>query len=709
MSVETMKSLVAGCCVYSGLTAVVTAPVASAQESEGNLPTVTIVGKSVMDIDEPSTAGSRLGLTPLETPASVAIVDGDLIRGIGTPTVLEAKSLAVGIGTSNSPGCGGNTVSGRGFYGANSVKQLYDGMEIYNAGCVVSFPTDPWNVERIEVLYGPASVLYGSGAIGGAINVVPKRPTAMPSTDVLFSYGSFNTWQAALGSTGALTERLSYRIDVSRRTSDSWVDRGEFDSTAVSGSLRFQVNDDLSFTLSNDFGDQNPSDYLGTPLGPDGKPVKQLRYKNYNVADAEVYFTDNRTTITTEWSPAPNVELTNNAYAMWHDRRYHDVYNFRYNAAAGTVTRSTYRDIDDTYEWQYGDTGHMTFSNTLFGAKNRALAGWDINRIYYHRNDTSRGGSTTVDAIDFDPGFYSDGYSIYSTPFYRMNVQQFGAFAEDRLELRDDLSVVAGLRYDLYDVERYDNRTGVTTRSDYKAPGWNVGVVYKPVELLSVYAQYAVASDPVNSFASIGASEQSFHLSDGRQIEIGVKQSFMNGRGEWTLAAYDIVKKDLLTTSLIDPTLTEQVGRQSSRGFEATAALAAGNWLFKINGTVLKAKYDKYVTTVGGLATSLAGNVPTNVPEKGANLMVFWKLLPEWQLRSTYQYVGESFADSTNRSVIGKKSAVNFGLSWQTSAKTKLDLRLDNAFDEIYPTWGSTTQWMLGAPRSVTLSANINL
>ena len=89
--------------------------------------------------------------------------------------------------------------------------------------------------------------------------------------------------------------------------------------------------------------------------------------------------------------------------------------------------------------------------------------------------------------------------------------------------------------------------TFATTISSYDPNAWNTGAVFEPIKDLSFYAQYAKASDPVNSLSSIAANQQGFHLSPGRQIEGGVKQSVMNGVAEWTVAVYDLVKKDLLT------------------------------------------------------------------------------------------------------------------------------------------------------------------
>ncbi len=163
-------------------------------EIPGLLEDVQVSGTAPYNLSKPIPTASRIGLSPLETPASVAVVSGDLVRALETQTLIVAKSLAPGITSSAPMGNGGNVLTARGFTGANSVKQLYNGMEIYNAGNVVAFPFDPWNVDFVGVLSGPASVLYGTGAIGGAVNVVPRRPDpAQRHNEVQFGVGRFNT------------------------------------------------------------------------------------------------------------------------------------------------------------------------------------------------------------------------------------------------------------------------------------------------------------------------------------------------------------------------------------------------------------------------------------------------------------------------------------------------------------------------------------
>jgi iron complex outermembrane receptor protein len=675
----------------------------------GIIEDVQVSGTIPYTLAKPAPTGSRLGLAPLETPASVAVVSGDLIRDLGTPTLIVAKAMAPGITSSAPMGSGGNILNARGFTGTNSVKQLFNGMEIYNAGGVVSFPFDPWSVDHIGVLYGPASVLYGAGAIGGAVNVVPRRPDpAGRRNELAFAAGRFGSYHAAIDSTGPLTARVSYRFDASQYTSQHWVERGESNSTAISGSIRFDATKNLRFTVSNDFGNQNPSKYLGTPV-LDNAPVDGLRYINYNILDAQLNFTDNWTNVETLWTPSPSLSFHNNTFAMYHDRIYRDVPTYAYVPATRQVRRTQFRDIDNTYETQYGDTGYVKYSGRLFGLKNDVLVGFDLNRNYYKRDDNVRGGTSLVNATGFNPGNFRDFYNQESKPFYRIHVNQMAAYAEDRLSVGDKVSLVVGFRGDRYHVNRYDELVFTTTQSDHNAPGWNAGVVYAPIPGLAFYGQYAAASDPVNSFSSIAANQQAFNLSPGRQVEGGVKQSALNSRIEWTFAAYDIVKKDLLTPSVINPSLTEQVGRQSSRGVEGSLALNLGQLRVNVNGTVLKAQFDEFRAMVGTALVSLAGNVPLNVPEQSANLLIFWDPTRFWQARANVRYVGRRFADNTNvpASRIPSYTVVDLGTRWKATRRLAVDLRLDNALDAIYADSGSTASWLLGAPRSVSLSTNI--
>ena len=230
-------------------------PIAITLQVAGLTEGVSVTASLPATLEQPTLTGSRLGITLLETPASVQIIPGEVVRDRGDATIAEAKSRAAGVTSQASPGNGGSGLSARGFAGVGSVMQLYDGAQFFIGSGTVTFPFDPWMVDRIEVLGGPGSVLYGTGAIGGVINVVPRKPNQTVFDNSLrVAGGSQNTWRAALGSGGPINEKVSYRADISHNQSDGWVDRGDTESTAVSATLRVAVSPTFNLALSEDYG-----------------------------------------------------------------------------------------------------------------------------------------------------------------------------------------------------------------------------------------------------------------------------------------------------------------------------------------------------------------------------------------------------------------------------------------------------------------------
>ncbi|MBV8622481.1 MAG: TonB-dependent siderophore receptor [Herbaspirillum sp.] len=682
--------------------------------SDSALPQIVVSPQQESDLNKPSTAGGRLELTPLETPASVTVISGDTIRERGYQTLLDAETRAPGITSVPFSGNGNNSLSARGFYGPNSISQLYDGMQLYNAGGVVTFPFDPWNVERVEFLNGPASVLYGTGFIGGAVNVVPKKPDfSKQSNEVQLSAGSFGTWRQAIDSTGAINDRLAYRINASRTSSDGWMEHGRNDSLTVSAALSWKATDALTLTLSNDYGDINPGSYEGTPIA-NGSYVPSLRYKNFNVDDADVRFTENRTYLRARYQLTPDVVFNNDVYLIKHERRYKETYTYAYNPVTGNVARSNYRDILG-YQTQYGDHGYATINGDLLGRKNQLVVGFDLNRSTYDRNDNTNSagnfpGANTISANSSSSGSFVQGTTASMRYLYRVTLDQAGVFLQDRHQLADQWSLTGGVRGDNYQSKRDDMLSGTSATGNINAMSWNTGVVFTPVHNTSLYAQYAVASDPATSLASISASQMQYAVSRGKQVEVGVKQSLWDGKLDWTLAAYRIIKSNLLTSNVGTPLLSDTVGQQSSRGLEATIAFKpTRDWRIEANASVLQARFDNFSTTSGNTVTVYNGYLPQFVPKRTGNLFVAWAFLPQWEVRTGAHYVSDRYSDNAQKNRLPAYTVLDAGLAWRPSERLKFDLRVDNLADKIYAAStyaNSSTQWILGAPRSYTLTMN---
>jgi iron complex outermembrane recepter protein len=667
--------------------------------------------KPGLNLEVPSTTGSRLGLTPLETPASIEIIPGTTIRERGQNSVTDAVTQnATGFTSTGSPGNGWNQYSSRGFGGNNSVMQLYDGTRLYVGLGVVAFPFDTWSAERIEVLHGPASVLYGEGSVGGVINVVPKRPTDYFTAEGEVAYGTDNTRRFGVGAGGPVSDQLGYRIDVSGLQSDGWLDQeGDFDKLAISGAVTYKPTSDLKFTLSNDYGNQSPLRYLGTPL-INGDP-KPLRFTNFNVRDSELNFRDNWTQLKTEWAPSEWFSVRNVAYRLTSKRHWKEAEVYEYNNATGMVDIGDFLEIYNDQE-QLGNRFDATLRANLGGGmKNETVLGFDVNRVTFlnSNNYNGVGGGVQFNTIPVVPFNYvplSFFNVIGTSPSFETTTNQYSLFAENRLTLTPELTIVGGIRFDHPDIERErlsNNTAAASQRSfekSFSATTWRVGAVYSPIRDLAFYGQYATAADPSSGdfgIITLNAPTSPYVLTTARQYEVGVKQSFWDGRGEWTIAAYDIEKQNLISADPNRPLVPLQVGAQSARGVEGAVALQLTDTLrYEGNVALLQARFDQFVAG----STSYAGNRPPNIPEQVVNNWLSWAFLPQWEAHLGVRWVGNMYGDFANAAKRPAYTLVNMGLDYEVTEKSEIALRVYNVFDEVYSTYGGSTQWQLAPPRT---------
>lgn len=647
--------------------------------------------KPGLNLDVPTTVGSRLDLTPLETPASVDVISGAVARQRGQDTVTDAV-------THNAPGFSsvaspvyGSAFASRGFQGNGSVVRLYDGTRISPGNGSVTFPFNMWSVDRIEVMHGPASVLYGEGAIGGVINVVPKKPlTTNFENSAEFYVDSNMTRRFSFDSAGPLNHALAYRFDVTGDRSDGWIDDGDSQNFGISGALRLEASPELVFTLSTDYGDQHPMRYFGTPFR-DGEIDESLRKKNYNVSDSRIAFHDSWTQLKTEYTPADWISFRNVAYVMSSRREWRNAETYFLNPITGDVDRSGYIHIRQEQD-SIGTRSDATLKSRPLGFDNQTVVGFEVARTKFGYSnyfptdplDPFSDYSSSVDPYNFDQGSFPNPGIL--NPRFNSQLNQYSAFIEDRLKLTNDFTLVGGLRYDVPVLDRSDISASQDFERTFYALGWRVGAVYEPIRNLAFYSQYAVATDPINvPLLDLAKNFSNFNLTTGEEIEVGVKQSFWGGRGEWTLSAYQITKNDLL---VLDPFFNfQQIGQQSSRGVEVSAGFELGQgWRVDANAAWLKARYDEfqYVDFSTFSINDYSGKIPLLVPEQTANLWLTWAFARDWSASAGLQYIGQSYENFDNTVQRPAYTIVNTGLQWKPADNMILDFRIQNLFDKVY-------------------------
>ena len=688
---------------------------AHADSAPLTLPTGTISAPAVDDatvsLTTPTTAGSRLNLSAMQTPASVESLSGEQVRARGDRSVQDAVSRSTGISRTGTPGDGGTSLQARGFTGQSSVMQLYDGNRMYTGMGTVTFPVDTWSVERVDVLRGPASVLYGEGATGAVVNVIPKKPFEGDIENHLrVGYGSYDSQQQAFDSGGSLSDTLSYRLNLNRLRSNGWIDRGDASSDFISAALRWQASEDLAFTLAHDYGDQRPQNYFGTPL-INGHLQDSLRYKNYNVRDDKQHYNDQWTRLTSDWQINDSVSASNELYYLKAQRRWQNAENYNFDAGTQQLSRSGYFGIGHKQE-QVGDRQTFTFKHSLFGLDSQTVSGVEYNRIRFQLNSNSPFNDVlpTGQAVDL---YHPQVGTFESADPYRdqfdSTTKQMSVFAENRTQLSERWSLVTGVRRDYVHVDRNNLLDGSQSDKTLTGNNWKAGLVFALTPDTSFYGQMATSTDGIGGLISLSPSQQQYDLSTARQTEVGLKQLFWDQRGEFTLAAYRIVKKKLLTDDPGNPTLKQQVGQQSSNGLEASLDLQLPHaWQLQANAAIVKAKYDDFSEVVNGQTLSYNGNRPVDVPRRTANLWLNKALSDDLKAGAGVRYVDARYADMANRNELPSYTVVDATLSWQALRNTTLGLQVNNLFDRRYAQsqYNEGQQWILGEPRSFFVSAD---
>ena len=679
-------------------------------------------GTGTLHLDQPSPSASRLGLSMREIPASVEIVDHTLLQERGLRTISEAVEGATGVTVGDSPGNPAN-FSMRGFTN-NQLRLLYDGLMIGPAS-MTSRPRDTWNLERIEMLKGPASVLYGEGALGGAINFVTKRPVRSDqvTVDALLSYGTFNTFRAAAGSGGPLRwDNLHYRVDLSYQTSDSFsgIQRTPYTYWNMTSALLYDVTSRLNVEVSFDVSHDRSVPYWGTPLVPGsvagasaipdvvstrtGQTIDARFFRqNFNVVDANMSSTTYWAKLKTNWQPTDMIQIRNQGYYYWAGRDWQNAETYQFNPGTRLIDRDRFFVQHDQYI--LGDRLEMQINEPILDHKNRFVVGVDFSHLHLNRPSFFSSGDS-VDPLGIPGGSFGPIVSAEQ----RSTITTTAIFAENQFSVTDSLRLVGGMRFDHIDLNRkLFNNAGVFNQTasferDFQPVTWRVGAVYDLFPTLTLYGHYATAADPVGTNLFIVRAAENFDLATGAQWEVGLKQSLWNNRAEWTVAYFDIFRKNILTQTSL--TTAENVGRQTSKGFELSAAVRPTDaWRIQGNLTVLSAEFDGFSEQVGGNLVSHDGNRPPNVPQTVANLWSQYRVpfVMPLDLGAAFRYVGPRFADNANATRLHGYMTADVWVSIPYK-QFALTIRGRNLTDKTYAIWADPfypSQVLLGAPRTM--------
>jgi len=692
---------------------------------------VTVVGeRDERTLQQPAGSASRLGLSVRETPASIDVLSQSVMRERGVRTVTEAASAATGVTAGDFPAEPAN-FSMRGF--ANSqINTLYNGLKIGPPN-MTSRVMDIGNLERIEFLKGPASLMSGEGASGGTVNFVTRQPNrGKPQHEVTVSGGSFGTLRAGFGSGGTTgINALDYRIDLNRSAGKGFIDDTGHENFHLSGGLNWYVQPGLKIFGAAEFKKDNSSAYWGTPLVSASAPGVQatsgvvsgtytsgfndsklgtvtidrrtLR-TNYNVLDNRNNAEENWLRLGADWQLNSALTLRTQLYRFSADREWFNNEVAAFNAGSGLVDRERFFVAHD--QTTVGNKSELQWDAAIGGLGNRFVAALEWSDTDFVRPGAANFPGDSVSLVNPARGLYGSLTKQVQTS----NIANLALAVEDRLTLVRGLNLVTGLRRESIELDRSSataagvQRAGFPFSKTWRPTTGRFGLTWEPVSELTLYGQYATAADVAANNLFLLRASQPLELTRTRTIEVGAKQSFWAQRGEWTLAIYDIERNNVYAAQ--GGQSLARAGGQASNGIELSAALRAGQaWRVWGNLAHNRTRYKDYTTSSG----SLSGNTPPNAPKVVANLGAAYRIGGAWpvEFSGSLRHVGERFHSDANTAKLGAYTVADLAGTTDVTTNARLNLRVRNLSNRTYAIWSDPfypDQVLLGAPRSVELS-----
>jgi iron complex outermembrane receptor protein len=508
-----------------------------------------------------TSVGTRTDTPIRDIPQSIQVVPQQVLRDRSAKTVFEAVETVSGVlDGSNNYGAPGGAFIIRGFNSFDS-GNLRNGFRDYDYYSVSSIGT----IEQVEVLKGPASVLFSAQEPGGIINTVTKKPLSTPYYNVGFEAGNYGFYQPSIDLSGPLTTdgNVLYRFIASYRGAGSYQDFVNSNTTTIAPSITLKLGDRTDLNLSYEyvryFAD-NPS--FEVPLLSDGSLPPRNFYPSYpDLALSEI--TTNRIGFALNHKFSENWQIRNNLAIILNQNV------LSRNGFSTLVDDRILTDpfVEEATSWADNYVGQIDLLGKFNtgSISHQLLAGFDVN---YFETDYKAFSATIVPDLDiFDPNYNiprPDFFQAPSRQFYTLN-KSYGIYLQDQIAFGDNLKLLIGGRYDW-----------VSTKNALDEPFQNdgafsprIGLVYQPSDTVSLYASYSSAFKP-----NIGRSADGevFNPARGNQYEAGIKTDFLDRKLSTTLAAYHITKTNVLTPDPNNPDFSIQTGEVRSQGIELDVA-----------------------------------------------------------------------------------------------------------------------------------------
>jgi iron complex outermembrane receptor protein len=668
---------------------------------ESNRPPGTLDTVQVRALQDQRSSGATRTDTPLiEVPQSVRVLSQQQLDDLNAVRLADAVDYVSGVTRLNDFGGTWDNYAIRGFSNTNGGSLLNGFASSRGYGP----QRDMVSVERVEFLKGPSAALYGSGEPGGTYNVVTKRPQFTAFNRVGVQGGNLGYARTTLDSTGALSDRVAYRLNLAAEdgaSRSSLIDNHKY---VLAPALTWKISDSTTLDYSGemirirtplDRGVININGSLGqlstdTVLGEPGDPNLHVNADTHQLKLEHV--------LSADWTLRGGLS-----------HRESSMYGYAADLL-GTLA-SDGRTLSRRHSWRTLPARDSMLQLEAEGVlhtgeiEHRLLVGVESSRLATGMDLAYSTLANDRYAIDiYEPVYGQDYPDLTFTTSTDDTLRATGLFLQDQISLSERWKLLAGVRMDYFRQTVDNNLNGTRQNQQHHKASPRLGVTYLLSQRLSLYAN---ASRSFRPNSGVGEDGDAFAPESGRSYELGGKWLSAQERFSASVALFDIRKNNVLTRSPTNSTFNVAAGEVRSRGVETDVAGQINqHWRVSANAAYL----DTEVLEDNNAA--LVGKRLLNIPRvSGAVFAIREAELAQgkYGVGGGVVYVGERTGTTTDTYRLPGYTTARLTAYWQPLPRLKLTAEVHNLFDREYYTasWGSLTV-IPGLGRRVVLGAQLD-
>lgn len=667
-------------------------PPAESKSSDGkddvSMPGVNVQGqRNQYKIEEPSLY--KLPDPIQDTPQSITIIPEKLLQERGFFSLRDALRTVPGISLAAGEGGGrqGDNLTLRGFNAGNDI--YLDGVRDLG-----QYPRDTFNLEAVEVLRGPSSVLFGRGSTGGIINQVSKSPRLTPFYEISGTVGTGPMGRATVdlnqpfGTSGAARLNLLYtKGDTPGR------DEANTETWGVAPSVGIGLNGPTRLIFSYFYqGDDNLPDYGLPYLRGEPAPVRNANFYGLPNRDYE-HDNVNIGTIRFEHDFNDNIRLRNTLRLASLDRGslvsipaivggpfttlpLNQIQVTRTGTQRGELDQYVLNNTEVVAKF---DTGQ--FKHTLVGGVDASYETQEIQRYTF----TGVPPTTLVNPFSYPNLSTMSRVKNFNGKSHATAV---GVYAVDEMAITEWLKIMGGLRYDMFDAHWRNMFAGQKLSRNDEQLSPRAALIVLPTPSQTYYFSWGQSFNPSAEALTLALNNSQTDPETNETYELGAKLDFFNGALGVRGAVFETYKRNARTT---DPVLGIQVtdGRQRVRGFEIeVVGQIMRNW----NLWLAYAYLDSRILASQDIQTGvpIEGKRIANVPENSASVWTTYDITPQWQVGGGANFIDKRYANSDNLNVVPSYVRGDVMIGYKPIKPLELRLNVINIsdaqyFDAIHP------------------------